>query len=265
MMQKKISPNIQFSIRITDSSLSFACRKDGSREIEYEPYDMKISMSPAANLRDAFKNCPILDEAGDRVIVSLGSPLLLIPIDDYDKTQINDQYKYVYPDTEGVLLRSTVLPSPKTIAVFSMSKDLNVVLSDHFEEVVVEPVMARMWDFLLRRDEAVNNRKVYVYFREDKVEISSFSRRRFAFANTFKAKTAGDALYFILGAWKQTGANAEKDILVVCGKTPERDAIMKELQQYIRRVHFLDPCKEFDNAPCTRNEDMPLDLMMQYI
>ncbi|MCD8282262.1 MAG: DUF3822 family protein, partial [Prevotella sp.] len=192
-------------------------------------------------------------------------PLLLIPIDDYDAPRAREQYKYVYPDAERMLLRSAVLPSPKTIALFAMSKDLNVVLSDHFEEPVIEPLQARLWDYFLRRDESINNKKMYVYFHEGQVDISSFARRRFAFANTFNADTTDDAVYFILGAWKQINADAQNDLLFVAGRPAEKKALIDRLGQYVRRVRYIEAAKEFAGAPVTKAENMPFDMMMYFV
>lgn len=264
-MQKTTAQTERFIIRITDTSLSFARRGEGQRDIDYEPYELKIGMSVPTNLREAFRTSRLLQSASGRVTVTLGTPPLLVPIDDYDESRIREQYKYVFPDTEGVLLRATVLPATKTMAVCPMSKDLGVVLSDHFDEVITEPVMARLWDFFIRRDESLTNRKIYVYFHESKLEIFSFTRRRFAFANTFQASETADALYYILGAWQQTGCNAEKDFLVVCGDVPEGEALTKELRQYIGHVHRFDPRQEFVQAPFTSVEKMPLDMMMQFV
>ncbi|MCD8305307.1 MAG: DUF3822 family protein [Prevotella sp.] len=263
-MDKTTSPAGRFIVRITDSTLAFALRRDGARDVDYEPYAAKAGMSVAANLREAFHSSRLLGEAKDNVTVMLDAPLLLVPIDDYSEGAMEAQYRLAFPEAEGFVLRAAVLPSPKTVAVFAMDKDLCTVLGDHFEHAEIEPVMARTWDYLLRGEEAFAGKKLHVYFHDGKIEICSFSHRRFVFANTFAAGTASDAAYFILGAWRQINANAETDSLIVSGDMPERGALLKELRRFVRQVSVFSPADGFADEGVLRS-GMPLDMMMQFV
>ncbi len=263
-MDKTMPPTDRFIVRITDSTLSFAKRRNGSWDVDFEPYEMKVGMSAATNLREAFHTSRLPGEASGDVTVMLDTPVLLVPVDDYSEGEMAVQYKYAFPDAEGFVLRSAVLPSPKTVAVTALNKDLGVVLGDHFEHARIEPLMARTWDYLLRRDEAFGNKKLHVYFHDGKLEVCSFAHRRFVMANTFAAGTRSDALYYILGAWRHINARAETDSLVISGDVPEREALSRELQQFVRKVEFFEPSADFAAESILRS-GMPLDMMMQFV
>ncbi len=255
----------KFIIRTTDASIAFALLDEGEKGVEYKLYDTNRGMSIAANLREAFLSEPLLKRENGRIVVTVDAPVLLIPIDDYDENQAEEQYKYAFPDTENVVVYGTELPALKTIATFAVNKDLVVVLSDHFTELHFEPIMAHLWDFLMRRNEASPTKKMYLYFHEGKMEVCSFLRRRFTFANTFKAESEKDITYFTLGAWQQINAKGDKDELIMCGRIPQKDVLSKELGQYIERISCIDPATEFDKALFSKAENMPLDLMMQFL
>ncbi len=251
-------------LRITDNSLSFAQSRDSGKVVNYELYDIKLGISLETNLREAFQRSPLLRKAKGSVVVTTDAPVLLVPIDDYGE-QVKEQYKYAYPNVDNVVLFSTMLPLLKAVAVFAISKDLGVVLTDHFDDVHIEPLMLRLWDYLMHRDESRESKTMYVYFHESKMEICSFFHRRFVFANTFSAASAQDAVYFILGAWQQINAKGEKDNLVLCGNIPEQEATTQELQQYIRNIACIDAAQEIDKALTEQAESMPLDLMLQFV
>ncbi len=255
----------QLIIRIADDSLAFAIKDPLSQEIEYEMYDMKRGMSTAANLREAFRTAQILRRAGMSVTATVDAPTLLIPIDDFDESEAREQYMYIYPNTGKRLICTSVLPAFKTVAVFAVSKDLNTVLTDHFDTVRIEPVMARMWDFLLQRSGNDTNKKLYAYFHGTHMDLCSFTHRRFAFANTFDVKDINDALYFLLGTWKQIGADGTKDDLFMMGKVANREAITDDARQFLRRVYYINPAADFNRAVFAQVEGMPFDMMMQFV
>lgn len=281
MMEQTTTPaTLQLVIRIADDSLAFALRDSGSRNISYELYDMKVGISTAANLREALAS-PSPDRSRQRasylldmargsgadmtVTAIIGSPTLLIPIDDYDESEAREQYAYVYPGSGKKLICASVLPSFKTVAVFAVSKDLNTVLSDNFGSVRLEPIMARMWEFLLQRSGNDNNKKLYAYFHGTQMELCSFARRRFAFANSFSVTDINDALYFLLGTWKQIGADGNRDDLFLTGKIPDRDALTNDARRFLRRVYYINPVADFNRAAFTQVENMPFDMMLQFV
>ncbi len=254
----------QFIIRISDTNLSFAVRGVDGASVSYVPYAMKKNMSVEANLREAFRDVEMLRTVDRKVTALVDSPVLLVPIEEYKPEEAEEQYGYVYTRPDGTVVASTVLPSLGSVAIYTVSKDLRTVLSDHFEEVRILPLMAHMWEFLLQRSFGGTNKKLFAYFHDDVMEVCSFSRGRFLFVNRFDVADSHDALYYLLGVWKHIGAKAMVDDLFLLGKIPAREALVDDAKQFLRRVYYINPSADFNRADFTQVEDMPFDMMVAF-
>ena len=158
-----------------------------------------------------------------------------------------------------------VVPSLKNMAVFSINKDLKNVLNDHFEEVRIKPLMSSVWEYLQKRSLGTNNKKMYAYFHDGQMEVCSFNRTRVAFANKFEADNAENALYFILGSWKQIGGQAVSDDLYLCGNIADREKMIQDIKKFLTRVFYINPSADFNRAPATQILNFPLDLILQFV
>lgn len=264
MQQTPSTPSQKFVIRITDSSLSFAMRNGKDNNLAFESYEMKKEMSVAANLRQAFRESNLLSMAGQKVTVTIDSKVIIVPIEEFEEKDIEEQYHYVYPNSEGMTVVSTVLPTVNSIAIYAISKDIRTVLCDHFEEVRIMPLMAMMWDFLMQRSYGGTNKKIYAYFHDGMMEVCSFTRNRFRFNNTFCITDSHDALYFLLGVWKTIGGKAMTDDLFLLGKIPARDSLTEETKQFLSRVYYINPSADFNRADFSIVEGIPFDMMVLF-
>ena len=252
-------------IRISDNSLSFTQKMDSGDDVCFEPYEVKGGISIAANMRDAFKTSTLLNKSYDRVTVAIDAPYMLVPLDDFQVDEMEEHYRYVFPDSESKKVEMCVLPSFRTIAVFGINKDLKTVLTDHFSEIKLKPIMASLWEYLLKRSPGAKNKKLYAYFHDGKMELCSFARNRFAFTNSYKAVNSNDTLYFILAAWKQIGGAAMTDDLFLAGKFQERELLAEKAKQFLARVYHINPSGDFNRATIAQNPNLPLDLMLEFL
>lgn len=252
----------QLYIRISKNSLSFAmdCGDEG---ICYEPYEVKAGISMAVNLREAFKTSELLRKAPLKATVIIDSPTMLVPIEEFQAEEMEEQFHMVFSSCKGEAIEMSVVPALKNMAVFSMSRDLKTVLNDHFEDLRIKPLMSSVWEYLLRRSYGSNNKKLYAYFHDGKMELCCFQRTRFAFVNTFEADSPENAIYFILGVWKQIGAMAKVDDLFICGTPALKDKMNGELKQFLARIFYINPAADFNRAPATQILNMPFDMMLQ--
>jgi hypothetical protein len=264
MEQTPISQTQQFVIRITDTDMSFAMRSSGDTAIAFEPYAMKTNMSAAANLREAFRESSMLRRAGQKVTALIDSKVMVVPIEEYQAEDAEEQYNYVYPRQRGTMVVKTVLPALGGVAVYAVNKDIHTVLSDNFEEVRILPLMAQMWEFLMQRSFGGTNKKLYAYFHDGFMDVCSFVRSRFRFCNTFRVADSHDALYFLLGVWKTIGGKAMTDDLFLLGKIPARETLTNDAKQFLRRVYYINPVADFNRADFTQVENMPFDMMVVF-
>ncbi|MCM1079793.1 MAG: DUF3822 family protein [Bacteroidales bacterium] len=256
-------------IRIGRQSLAFM-----SAGGTYEPYTVKSGMSMAANLREAFRESEVLSAAGDRVQVLADAPILLIPMEEYEESQAEPLYNHTFPQgnivnglnvNSGKVVISHVIPDLNCVAVFALNKDLRMVISDHFSDVRITPLLAPVWHHLHQRSYAGQTKKMFAYFHDRRLAVFCFGKNRFRFMNEFCATAVADSTYFILYVWQQLAMEHKKDELYIVGDILEPEALRDELRKYVHNVFPINPSAEFNRAPVTRIPNMPYDLMAYFM
>ena len=240
------------TIRISRNYLSFtAIDQDASDRVIFEPYTVKSGISMAANLREAFKTSDLLSQNFERAQILLDAPVLIVPIEEYDEEAREAIYQYSFPDVAGNVILSNTLPDTNSVAVYSINKDLKLVIDDHFPDVRFIPLMQPIWSHLHQKSFTGVRRKQYAYFHDDKVDVFSFDKNRFKFCNSFDAAHSRDAVYFLLYVWKQLVMDSEKDELHLVGDIPDKDWMMEALHRFIAKVYVINPTADFNRAPIT--------------
>ena len=250
-------------IRLGRHHLSFSMMDASQTEapVTYEPYVMKSGISVAANLREALKGAA-LDRMGIRkALVMVDVPILLIPIEIFEESKMDDMYNHSFPHKEQESVLYNVLPDLNAVTVFAMNRDLKTVIDDRFEDVQYIAALTPVWRHLYKRSFTGQRGKLYGYFHDRKVDVFAFRQNRFKFCNQFDTNHAHDALYFLLYVWKQLMLDAEQDEMHLVGDIPEREWLTEELRKYIQKVYVINPSADFNRAPATQINGMPYDLM----
>lgn len=252
-------------IRAGNGTLSFLLPHEDGR-VEYSPYVVRSGVSLAANLRQAFRDAAILQGEYSRVLLSVWSPVALVPVDeymdseDYDVETVYSQTFIGHTHEEKI---SNVLPDINCVAIFGINKDMKMVVEDHFEDVRIQNVMQPVWSHLYKKSQLVTQRrKLYGYFHDRQIDIFSFQQRRFRFSNTFDAAHAHDALYFLLFVWKQLAFDNEEDELHIVGETEHMQWLLTKLRTYLRRVYTINPSADLNRAPASLIQGLDYDMMI---
>ncbi len=256
----------RLTIRITGHTLSFSVvDRDAEHQLIYEPYDVRNGVSMAANLRQAFGESELLKRGYKKVRVFIDTPILAVPMEDFRKEDIVALYQHAFTghSSDDILYR--VQPTLNMVAVFSINKDLRLVIEDNFEDVRVTPIMQPIWSHMQLRSFTGMRRKLYCYFHEKRLEVFSFEKNRIKYFNSFAAEHAKDALYFLLYVWKQLGMSQQQDELHLIGTIPDQDWLRYNVRLYVRRAFLLNPIAEFNRAPITEIKDIPFDLLTLYL
>lgn len=255
----------RLAIRVGYGTMSF-CLPNADGTVEYQPYTVKSGVSMAANLRTAFRESELLRGRDDRALLSIVSPVVLVPIDEYmdqENFDVETLYNHTFTGREHEAKVASVIPDLSAVAVFGVNKDLKLVVEDHFGDVRIQNVMQPVWTHLYRRSTLVGQRrKLYAYFHDGKVDVFSFQQRRFRFSNAFDATHAHDALYYLLFVWKQLALSNEDDELHLVGKFEHLEWLITKLKTYLRRVYTLNPVADLNRAPASLIEGMEYDLMI---
>jgi len=264
-MSATIKPKHWMTIRVGRRTLSFSMPSDDESSIVFEPYVVKSGISMAANLREAFKQADLLLDPPQRVRVMVDSDVLMVPVEEFDEQSVSTFYEHAYPGRVQDSVEYTVLPDLNAVALFSINKDLRLVIDDHFKEVKVIAAMSPVWRHLHQRSFTGIRSKLYGYFCEKHLHIFCFNQNRFKFFNSFAAAKAHDALYFLLYVWKQLNLQPEHDELHIVGDIPEGDWLITELKKYVQKAYVINPEADFNRSPLTRIKGMPYDLQTLFV
>lgn len=248
-------------IRVGQGSLSFAYKDADNGAYAFVPYDTNGGISMAANLREALRDDTLQLGRWRKVQVLLDSPVVMVPIDEYDEHNKELLYNYSVTGQENNAVLATILPGVNAVALYSLNKDLRLVLTDNFSDIKIHPVCGAMWQYLQRRGASGNNGKLYCYSHDGKIEVCSFRKNRFLFVNTFQTQHSADAAYFILAAWRQLGMNAVKDEIYLAGDFREKELLKEELRKFVANVYSIKPSSDFNRHPLTLQLGVPFDII----
>ena len=258
----------RLTIRISRSSLSFSAVQlspEGAQVI-YEPYTMKSGISMAANLREAFKTAQLPCRGYQRATIMVDEPVLMVPDDLFDPLSAETLYYHSFPRTdEQRVVMANPLPDLNAVPVFSVNRDLRLVITDHFRDVRFAPVSVPVWRHLYQRSFAGARAKLYAHFHDRRMEVFCFGQNRFKYCNSFGADHPQDAVYYLLSVWNQLSLNIDTDEMYITGETPHKEHLTAELHKFIHRVYVINPTSDFNRAPVTQIEGMPYDLMTYYV
>lgn len=249
-------------VRVGKGSLQFAYRNADDGQLVFLPYGVNGGISMAANLREALKDEGLqLLPRWRKAQVLLDSPTIMVPVDEYDDRNKELLFNYSLTGQENNAVLATILPQVSAVALYAMNKDLRLVFADNFADIKIHPVCGSLWQYLQRRSLAGSNEKLYCYFHDGKLDVCSFRKNRFRFANAFHAPHAGDAAYFILAAWEQLAMNARKDDIYIAGQFREKEELIGQLRQFADNVYAIKPSSEFNRHPLSLNDDVPFDML----
>mgnify|MGYP002623364757 FL=1 len=253
-------------IRFSHGSLIFASvSSEGEGEIMFKPYVLNSGISMAANLREAFRSEPILQNTYEHVLIMVDSPTLMVPLEQFHEEDQQTLYQHAYQGHEKDDVVNTVLVDLNCVAVFSINRDMKMVIEDHFSQYTFIAAVAPVWRYLHQRSYMGVRGKLYAYFHDRHMEVFSYGQNRFKFCNSFEARDPHDALYYLLYTWKQIGLQAERDEIHIVGAIPDSQWLTDELKKYIKRVYLINPAGDFNRSAVTQIDGMPYDLMTLFI
>lgn len=263
---ENINKRARITLRLCCNSLAFAAVDIAADEqIFFKPYTVKSGISMAANLREAFKTPGLLPAEYGRALVIICTPVLMIPVEEYHEQERTTLYCHAFPEYADNTVITSILPTLNAVALFSINKDLKLVIDDHFSDVKIIPLMQPVWNYLHQRSFTGNRRKMYGYFHDKKLDIICFDKNRFKFCNCFDAAHSRDAAYFLLYVWQQLSLDADRDEMHIVGDIPDREWLTEAMRRYVQNVYIINPVADFNRAPITQIKGMTLDLMTLFI
>lgn len=259
-------------IRIGRNTLSFTAKQPGATGlISHEPYVVKSGISMAANLREAFRTSPLLQQPFSSARVVLDTPVLMVPREQFSEETAAELFAYTFPSRSDALPLSEAIESLSAVAVFGINRDLRLVIDDHFPTVTFCCAMSAVWRHIHRHHSSVagsSMNRLFAYFHEGQLDVFCFQKNRFKFCNQFEAPQAADALYYLLYVWKQLVFSPDQDEVCLVGDLPQNHAgydlnadgqcpFVDELRRFVGRVSTIDL-----DGEATETSVMPFDLTL---
>ncbi|MBO4812363.1 MAG: DUF3822 family protein [Prevotella sp.] len=258
-MNQTANPTRRLTLRIGHNSLMILAQDEGDA-LTFEPFVVKSGISMAANLREAFKQSDLLLTAPPRVRVLLDNEVLMVPVELFSEQTMETMFRHAYPSREQEAVCFNVLPDLNAVAVFSVNKDLRLVLDDHFRDVRLLTVMQPVWRYMHQRSFTGMRQKLYAYFHEKRLELFAFQQHRFRFCNSYETARVKDAVFFITYVWNQLAMSQDNDELYLMGDIPEEEETLNMLHRFLKKVMVVNPAADFGQHPATAIKGMPYDL-----
>ena len=89
----------------------------------------------AANLREAFKENGLLLRKFQKAQVFVDAPVVMVPVEEFVEEEAENMYKYVLTDCDNIETLHYIMPETNAVALFGISKDLKMVLTDNIPNV----------------------------------------------------------------------------------------------------------------------------------
>lgn len=238
--------NKQLLIRTGRNSLAFAIAEYGNQdEVAYEPYVVKSGMSIAANLREAFRTRNLGQGDIRRVQVMVDVPWVLVPIQEAGVT--GDYYEQIFRYTMGEqggevdqrVVMHNELSDLNAVVLFAVSRDLKLVVGDNFEEMSFRHAMSSVWEQMHRLSYTGHFRKLFAYEHDGRLDVFSFDRSRFHYANAFDVEHEGDATFYLMSVWQQLGMSQTDDELILVQGDEARGTryeLRDDLRRFVEKV-----------------------------
>ena len=254
--------NKSLSIRISTNGLSFCVYSPGSETpFLYKEYDMNYTVSLAANLKEALRTEPILQQQYKRVNVLVSTTdITTVPVAYFDAKEIEDIYKLNFPKAQPQHVTYNVLRRSGVALIFGVEKNVYQLILDDFPRARFYASTSTMIEFFSQRSAACVNKVIYVYLHEKEITIYAFDQNRMLFINSFSIVTVADMQYYILNVWKQLGFDQIDDFLYIVGDNDRRKELADKIVYFLQNVSLIDRSSDFKDSITEGNAMIPYDL-----
>lgn len=260
-------------LRIDDTHLTLvACT--GSRQapspqavVAFEHRALSPTLSLEADLRDLCQAHKAFAEVQPTQIVVEGR-VTLVPLSEFEEEACATLYRFcVTCDDElqpAMRVFYDLLPASNAVLLFALPedtcRDIETVLGEVHYVSYLTAVLRR-----LSGKGVAGKRRVYVYCRDQKVDICVFDGTRILVLNTFEVQSPTDVAYYTFNLAQSLGWEQEKQPFTLFGEEGKVQDVVKQLQLYVAEVGSLRLSAEYNRHPLTEIADMPFDLATQIL
>lgn len=213
-------------------------------EGEFYFFDRQVeeTLSLTANLKQTFREIEWLNYSYRRVNVLIaGKRFTLVPLEFFEDEQTELLFYHNHSKRENETVQYNILRRNNVVVLFSMDKSARTFLCEQYPDVRFYSQASPFIESFSGKSRLGNNRKMYVHLRKDAADLYCYDRGRLLFANSFECRHTADRVYYLLYIWKQLGLEQERDELHLTGDLSDKEALLSELQKFIRQVFIMPP------------------------
>lgn len=215
--------------------MSFAYRSGvEGEEPRFAPWEVRGSSSLGINLREACDREPLLALPAERTEVMLGSPVVAVPLDDFDEEQCEPLWNYVVPRRGGERIFYDTLPQADCVLLYSADEDACRAFEDSFGEVHFTACLTHVLRKYMSEHTvpAVGGCHGIIHLHESAADVAIFDEHSLLAVNTFVVNQPGDVAYYALNLSQSVGLNPAVDKLRVCGDDVAVRETLRTLRQF---------------------------------
>ncbi|MGM0497232.1 MAG: DUF3822 family protein [Bacteroidota bacterium] len=179
---------------------------------------------------------------------------VLIPNELFDQNFAKKYFEFNHKLEELEEIHFNQNDSIQAVNLFTIPNPISNVLFDAFGKT---PLYHQFNPFNAHHLRFHNeNRIAAVYLYEDFIDFGVFGNQRLKFYNNFLIQSKEDILYFILYTFKQLELSRVETELYISGNLRLYPGLDSLLSQYIKRIHFQKPPKDFTYSYTFKKEQM---------
>ena len=263
LMAENMINNKSLSIRLCSNGLSFCTYAPGLEEpFEYKVWDVNHTISMTANLKEALRVEPMLQQQYQRVNVLIAtSHFTTVPVAAFQKEDIQTIYQFAFPKDVPQHVSYNVLRRSGIAIVFGLERNIYQLLLDDFPRARFYASASTLIEFFGERSLIGKGRKMFVYLHEKEMTLYAFEQGRMLFVNTFNAVSVADIQYYTLNVWKQLEFDQVDDALFVVGDMEGRTTeLVEKINYFLQNVSVIDRSEDFKDRLTMGNQFIPYDL-----
>lgn len=228
----------------------------------YSEYDVKPTVSMAANLRDALQNDPMLkDKTYKRVNVLITTRnCTYVPVSDFDAQSVNSVFEFNFPNSTGMKASYNVLRRAGLAIVFGIDRNMYQLIVDDFPHARFYTSDSTLIEFFGNHSLHGTYKSMFVYLHDESVTLYAFQQGRMTFSNTFHINNVDDAVYYCLSAWKTMDMDALEHYLKIVADGTIEEVFAARIQNFVKKVSVIERAEDFRQTITKGNTEIPYDL-----
>ena len=251
------------SIRLSADGFSFSIYNPTEKEqqLVYTTYPVDSSYSMAANLKQMLAETAALHLSYKRVNILVDSSrYTLIPFELFEDEQMEQLFDFNLSKRMNEMVLCNILGKNNVALLFAIDKHCHQLLTDQYPTARFFSAISPVSEYFVQKSRTGSNKKMYVYLKEDTLEVYCYKLGKLLFTKAFSCKCTEDRAYYLLYTWKQLGYNQETDEISLITYQTSAQELTAELHKYVKQVFIINPKIEFKHSDISRVDGLPFDI-----